>query len=334
MSTTITVDGIAVGGDAGARRRRVPSECSEEQKKVAVGCGGFVLFWLVIFLSTCWGMIQPTEFGLKKSSISGVVDLDNVYGSGRKFIGWGNEFILFPSRLNTLHIIVNARTGPGEDDNSGGQPVTLDVSFQYRFDKETVPDVYRSFGLNWETSYQRFAAQAVTNAAQQFTPFAFWQVRASVEAAMKAAVATTLAADGLAVVVNLQLVAVSFQSSYEKTITNIQLQEQLRVTRQFQLEVTAVEQEIAVLQSQTDAKVQTITAEGARASAVIHNVASNEALVREQSAKADMYKQIRSHLNWTQPQFLEYVRYKALNQQPSQAHIKVAMNPVGTVPSA
>jgi len=295
------------------------------------GCGGCALFWLVLFLATCWGMIQPTEFGLLRNGITGTVDLETVYSGGRHFIGWGNEFITFPSRMNTVHVVVQARTGPGENDNSGGQPVTLDVSFQYRFQSERVPEVYRSFGLNYETAYRRFAAQAVTNAAQQFTPFAFWQVRSSVEAAMKVAVNNALVNEGFANVEQLQLVAVSFQATYEQTITNIQLQEQLGVTRRFQLEVTAVEQEIAVLQSQTDAQVNTISAEATRESDVIINRANNDALISEQVAKAEMYAQLRQHLNWTQPQFLEYIRYKALNSQPAQSNVKVAMSSVGVV---
>ena len=98
-------------------------------------------------------------------------------------------------------------------------------------------------------------------------------------------------------------------------------------------QVTAVEQEIAVLQSVTDAQVATIRAEAARASAVIMATADNDALVREQAAKSNAYAQIRQHLNWTQPQFLEYIRYKALNRQPAQSHIKVAMEPTGSLPT-
>lgn len=294
-------------------------------------CGTFIAF-LTLFLATCWGMVQPTEFGLRRSMVTGTVDLTNVYQGGRHFLGWGNEFIHFPSKWTSMTLVVQARTGPGVNDNSGGQPVTLDVSFQYRFRREQVPQVYRSFGLNYETSYRRFAAQAITNAAQRFTPFAFWQIRASVEHAIRVAVTSTLQADGYAEVEQLQLVAVSFQPQYEATITNIQLQEQLGVTRRFQLQVTAVEQSIAVLQAQTDAQVNAINAAASRASAVIRNVATNDALLREQAAKADMYAQIRGHLNWTQPQFLEYIRQKALNGQPAQANIKVAMGPVGSSP--
>lgn len=293
------------------------------------GCAGFGLFMLVIFLSTCWGMVQPTEFGFKRNGISGTVDLSTVHEGGRHFLGWGSDFIVFPRRLKTLGPVVQARTGPGENDNGGGQPVTLEVSFQYRFVAATVAQVYRAFGLNWERSYNRFAAQAITNAAQQFTPRDFWEERARVESTILSAVNATIAGDGFAQVVALQLVAVDFQDAYEWTITNIQLQAQLGVTRRFQLEVTAVEQEIAVLQAQTDAQINTIQAEAARASSVLINNANAEALVREQSAKAEMYARIRSHLNWTQPQFLEYVRMKALNSQPSQSHVKVAMDPVG-----
>merc|ERR1712227_829847 len=126
------------------------------------------------------------------------------------------------------------------------------------------------------TSYRRFASQAITNVAQQFTPF-------------------------------------SFQRSYETTIVNIQLQEQLGVTRRYELEATAVDMDITVLQAQTDATIATINAEAARESSVIINRANTIALQREQAAKANMYSQIRQHLNWTQAQFLEYIRIKSLN---------------------
>lgn len=309
-------------------------ECLKKNKGGCGVCLGIVLAFLVLFLSTCWGMIQPTEFGLRRSGITGTVDLGRVYSGGRHFLGWGNEFIIFPSKWTTVALVVSARTGPGENDNSGGQPVTLDVSFQYRFDSSRVTDVYQQFGVLYETSYRRFAAQAITNTAQQFTPMAFWQIRSTVEAAMRSAVTAALSTEGYAQVEMLQLVAVSFQSTYEQTITNIQLQEQLGVTRRFQLEVTGVEQQIAVLQAQTDATVNAINAAATRASSVVINEANNQALVREQAAKASMYSAIKQHLNWSQPQFLQYIRYKAINSQPSQEKIKVAMDPIGVVPSS
>jgi len=294
---------------------------------------------LIIFISTCWGYVSPTQYGLLKNSITGAVDLNTVYGGGRHFIGWGHEFILFPSHFVTLSFgndtkdertMMQARTGPGDGEDSGGQPVDLSLAFQYRLPKAKVPNVYRTYGMQWETTYMRLAQQAVTNVAQDFTPRSFWERRTTIEKAMKLAVNRTLFEDGFAVVERLQLTSIDFQDSYEQTITNIQLQEQLRVTKQFQLQVTEVLKEVDILQSETTARVTKTNAEAARLSAVVMNEAAATALVLEQGAKAEMYAQMRSHLNWSQGQFLEYIRMKSLNSQPG-TNVKLGVTPVGTV---
>ena len=116
-------------------------ECCDRYKPITFCCGGFLGLMLIIFLSTCWGMIQPYEYGLLRNGITGTVDLDNVYDSGRSYIGWGHEFVTFPARRQTISITVQARTGQasGNDESSGGQPVTLDVAFQYKFEKVRRP---------------------------------------------------------------------------------------------------------------------------------------------------------------------------------------------------
>lgn len=73
-----------------------------------------------------------------------------------------------------------------------------------------------------------------------------------------------------------------------------------------------------------------ITAEGARVSAILINEANANALQQEQAAKAIMYKRLRDHLNFTQPQFLEYIKMKSLNSQPS-TKVKLGVNPVGGI---
>ena len=57
----------------------------------------------------------------------------------------------------------------------------------------------------------------------------------------------TIFEQGFAVVRNLQLLAVTFKPNYEETITNIQLQEQLKVTKSYTLDVTRVLKEVDVL---------------------------------------------------------------------------------------
>lgn len=209
------------------------------------------------------------------NGITGRVDTDpkNVYENGRYFVWLRHYFLRFPRNRVNLEFsatppaaalgsttsyslpTIPARTGPDPDDReSGGQPVDLQVAFQYRFRKELVPQVYQTFGTAWEPSYMRFAQQAITNVAQQFTPKMFWDRRTVVEAAMHRAVNQSMFTNGFAEVPQLQLLQVGFKDNYEATITNIQLQEQLKVTKNYQLEVTRVLKEVDILLSQTDVR--------------------------------------------------------------------------------
>ena len=78
----------------------------------------------------------------------------------------------------------------------------------------------------------------------------------------------------------------SHSQVYETTITNIQLQEQLKVTKNYQKDVTRVLKEVDVLQSQTNAEIVEIDAQAARESAVVVNEAEAAALQLEQGTKA------------------------------------------------
>jgi len=93
-------------------------------------------------------------------------------------------------------------------------------------------------------------------------------------------------------------------------------------------QVTSVLKEVDLLQAQTDARVAKINAEGARVAAVLQSNANAEALLLEQAAKAKMYAKMRSHLNWSQPQFLEYIKMNALNMQ-KPANVKLGVDAVG-----
>merc|ERR1712118_446821 len=99
-----------------------------------------------------------------------------------------------------------------------------------------------------------------------------------------------------------QLRAVGFQSSYEQTIINIQLQNQLIVTKSYQYDVTEVMKEVDLLQSQTDAEIVEINADAARQRDIIVGRANADA-------------QLREHLGWSGTQFLQYVKMRALNKQ-------------------
>jgi len=301
------------------------------------GIGSFVVF--VVLFALSWDTLEPTEYGLVQNGVTGYVDLDpdNVYESGRYFIWLRHFFLPFPRNLRNLDFSqgglrppIPARTGPDPDDKeSGGQPVTLSVAFQYRLKKRAVPDIYQTFGMAWESSYMRFAQQAITNVAQQFTPRTFWDDRRKIENAFREAVNKTLWTQGFAEVLNLQLLQVGFKENYENTITGIQLQEQLKVTKSYALEVTRVLKEVDIMQSETEATITLINAEAKREAAILVNKASMEALELEQQTKAFWYHRLKEHMGWDNAAFLQYVKMKSLNAQPAESMV-VGVNAVGS----
>jgi len=319
-----------------------------QRKPQACGCLS-VAFISILLFALSWDTLEPTEYGLVVNGITGRVDTDpkNVYENGRYFVWLRHYFLRFPRNRVNLEFsatppaaalgsttsyslpTIPARTGPDPDDReSGGQPVDLQVAFQYRFRKELVPRVYQTFGTAWEPSYMRFAQQAITNVAQQFTPKMFWDRRTVVEAAMHRAVNQSMFTNGFAEVPQLQLLQVGFKDNYEATITNIQLQEQLKVTKNYQLEVTRVLKEVDILLSQTDAQIALIRAQGAREAAVIISQANAQALQLEQATKAYWYAQLKERMSWNNSHLLQYVKMKALNAQPSESMV-VGVSPVG-----
>ena len=167
----------------------------------------------------------------------------------------------------------------------------------------------------------RFAQQAITNVAQQFTPKQFWNDRRAIELAMHQQVNETIYQQGSGVVANLQLLKVEFKSNYEQTITNIQLQEQLKVTKNYALDVTRVLKEVDILQSETEAEIALISATAKREASVTVNQAEAEALELEQSTKAVWYSRLKTALGWSNTDFLQYVKIKSLAAQPSETMV-------------
>ena len=135
------------------------------------------------------------------------------------------------------------------------------------------------------------------------------------------AVNATIYQQGFAIVRNLQLLSVQFKENYENTITNIQLQEQLKVTKTYALDVTRVLKEVDILQSQTAADVTVIAASAKREASILVNQAEAEALQLEQSTKAQWYAALKERLGWSNAEFLQYVKIKSLSSQPSDSMV-------------
>jgi len=296
-----------------------------------VSCGVVGAVIAIIVFALSWDTVEPTEFGIVKNDFTGSVELDpdKVHVGGRYLIGIMHSFIKFPRHLVNLEFSVDgdqppipARTGPDPDDKeSGGQPIGLSVSFQFRLERSGIPAIFRNYSsTGYVAFFLRVAKQSITNKAQSFTPREFWTRRREIEREMTSAVNSSLVAGG-AVIAHLQLLRVDFNDTYENTITQIQLQEQLVVTKTYQYEVARVAKEVDVLRAETDASINKINAEAERAAAVAINQAEADALRLEQNTKASYFAQLKKGLGWSAEDFLKYMKIKSLAAQPSDSMV-------------
>jgi hypothetical protein len=335
------------GGDDCCNDCDITSTVAARPGRVA-GLAAFLVSILLFALS--WDTLEPTEFGLVANSITGRVDLDpkNVYEGGRHFIWLAHHFLVFPKNRVTIEFSdshgegffqrppLSLRTGSNHDDDgsagdteSGGQPLDISVSFQYNLIKERIPEFYQKFGMAYEDSFARYAQDALFTVATSKTPREFWEDRGGVERQMHAAVNHSIRHNGFANVAQLQLLRVGFLSQYEETITNIQLQEQLKVTKGYQLEVTRVLKQTDILESETTATIMRIDAEAAKEATVIKATANAAALQYEQETKALWYRRLKAHMGWDNANLLQYVKMKSLNAQPASTMV-VGVSPVGS----
>ena len=85
-----------------------------------------------------------------------------------------------------------------------------------------------------------------------------------------------------------------------------------------------------VASNQMRSEIVGINADATRQRDIIIGQANANALEREQSTRATMYKRMRDHLGWSGKDFLSYIKMKALNAQPS-SNVVVGVNAVGSV---
>lgn len=291
-------------------------------------CVVVTLISLVVFIHS-WASLQPTEMGLYYNTYTGFVDKTQTYFAGRHLLGPGRDFIVFPANEVLLMMSddplaqappVDARTGrDASDPDSGGQPVKLSLSFLYKLEPSKLGNIYKAFSTQYEARYIQYARQSLSNVAQRYDPTQFWTHRSEIADAMFKAVRDSLASEGGATVLSLQLLKVGFSDKYENSIVNIQLATQKKTTTEYQKQVVKVLKEIDILESQTNATIVEINAKAAAEAKIIINNATATGFHLTQDAKTSSYKSLRDKLGFSTAELVDYVRIKSVRTHNSDS---------------
>jgi len=285
--------------------------------------GSCLLVFTVLIVVFFVAFLDPNEYGLRQSLITGKVDAIASRG-GLHILGPLSRFVRFPAAQLTLEFStgpnadrppIMARTGSeGGDAQSGGQPIAIYCAMQIQLAEDKLQGMYLSFG-GWEMARDRvllIGGNEVLLAAQEFNAKQFWTERATMSAKMLKKINSTVYSECGVIVKRLQITKIHFAESFERSITSIQVAEQQRVVNEYDQQVQRVFQSIEVMRAINQATIANISAGAEAESKEICAVAARDAFKLKQTMKSHQYLELSKALNLSSDDMEEYFKVKAV----------------------
>eukprot|EP00913_Durusdinium_trenchii_P014749 g13834.t1 len=100
------------------------------------------------------------------------------WGTGRHWLGLGHRFVKFPSTVITVqfsHDAAGASGGPLRSRTYDGLEVSLEISFQYQLSKDSLYQMYTTFGPGYHDLFVKMGMDLLTVAATNHIARAFFE---------------------------------------------------------------------------------------------------------------------------------------------------------------
>lgn len=127
----------------------------------------------MMLLAASFARLDPLRAGLVKNTFTGTVELDQVYTSGRYFLGLGKAFVKYPATLQQLEFSDAGGDAPAlrvasQSATGDVQGTTiLECSFQYRLMLDNLGKIYEQFQTRYAAKYISVAESTLKNVASQ-----------------------------------------------------------------------------------------------------------------------------------------------------------------------
>ncbi|CAJ1386172.1 unnamed protein product [Effrenium voratum] len=240
---------------------------SKPEKRCCAMCGCISFLIIFILFLTSFQQVNRLNAGLLRNGFTGEVNLERSYLPGRYFVGFWNEFMHFPTTLNTIEFADEAveegvqQLGKLRSRDKDGKQIWLDVSVQYRIYPNELPQIYREMTKLYEDVYiseLRGALQRITN---EFTVDEAWKDYSAVNQKMLDECKTVLLPRH-AECWGLQLWGVRLQTEYENQLVRTQVRKQAEETALATQTQTEYRQKTEVILAEYVANVTVINQKG------------------------------------------------------------------------
>lgn len=245
-----------------------------------------VVITIIILIAVSFSSLEQLEYGLNYNSISLQIE-DEVYEqAGLFFLGVGHYFIKYPKVIQILEFSADDN-GRLQTRTSDGLPVSLSISFQYRYDPARLRELYLTFKQEQVEVYENVAKAVIANVATNFSAYNFFNDKQGIATEMQLVVTRVFGEQMMANVDAFQITRVELPDQFQNAILDsIQAKQNITATERYMdnMQVTFATQVLVANQT----KQQTIAL--ARGTALQRaQQAEATAVVIEQETEAEMY---------------------------------------------
>lgn len=248
--------------------------------------------------------VGVNAYGLKRNLITNEVD-PTVYSSGLHFVGFWNEFIVFPSTWTTVEFTPadTANDIPISVQTKNGLLVSIDTSFQFRLRKSDLYQLFSEYGTEYLSYVEAVARSALREIVGDYNAETLYANRSVVNAAMQTSLLTALST--IVEVGDFQLRTIDFPDSFQAAVE--------------QYEVWRIEVEIAQLEQQAEViKQQTLT--------LVAEYTANRTII-EYEGIATALEAMRDELNMTTEDLLTYLWIQTIREH-DQAYLFIGLQDI------
>jgi regulator of protease activity HflC (stomatin/prohibitin superfamily) len=285
-------------------------------------------------ISMSFASLPTVEYGLDYNAITLTVDNKTFSQAGLYFLGLGHSFIKFPRTIQTIEFnqahqdLLHTRT-------ADGLPLTLGVSFQYRFIPQHLHTLYLAYKNDHVHVYENTATAVIANVACNYSAYTFFNDKQGIAAVMQQVLATQFQQKLYAQIEALQINYIQLPDTFQNAILeSISTKQNITRSSRFKENMQVTFETNLMVASQR--KNQTIIEATGVANQRQQQALAN-AQVTEQQVSAEMYAygNISAALGLPTASGLDYIWWDSLQALAANGEGKeflVGVNPQVVLP--
>lgn len=141
---------------------------------------------LGVFLFLSLDSLSYNQIGLNYSSYFKSIE-NKTYSSGYHFIGLGHDFIPYEQTISTMEFSNSSQATlpPISCRTKDGLKLDLEVSFQYRVQKDKIYTIYTTFASEMKNVLLRVAIDSISDTATRYSSSNFFVNRSQISDVMQ-----------------------------------------------------------------------------------------------------------------------------------------------------